>query len=321
MACFLAYAIGLSAAPQQELPTRAAQLFGQPMNAEHRVYRLNGSYVIWLVCDVREELIEVVVGPESYYASEFPHAPLTTKRDFLSKTDYEVALQQISQLKDIGALRKEHEKAVSSQFGRLSTDQFERAFVDRIVADDDEELVKKFDVYFLRESSGSPEQLETVQGQSMVCLVGEWYYIKPETKSRITLGAWQDFQVAGPNQHGMEGCARTTVLHDSDGFTIEEPQNGTIRITTPFRARVLEGRVAVGGEPVPDANVEVRSVGGTGILRTKTNEEGNFRILGAQDGEYKFKVTKDGFKSLSGEIIVDQLAPPKTLEFEIEVGT
>jgi hypothetical protein len=320
VACFFASTLGIRAAAQEKLLTKAAQLFGEPLNAEHRVYQLNDNYVIWLIFDAKGELFQVDVGPKSYYSSEFPNAPYATKADRLSKEEYEGTLRKISQLKDIGALRKGHESAVTSDFGPLNTDQFEGAFVDRVVADDNEEEVKKFNVYFLQDDSGSPEQVKTLQGQPMVCLVGVWYYIKPETESKIMLGQWLSLQVAGPNLHGTKGCFRTTTLHDADGFTIEEPQNEIIE-SEPYQVRALEGRVTIADQPVKDANVEVLPVGGHGILRSKTDEEGNFRIPDAREGEYRFKVTKDGFKALKGKIIVDHRAPPEPLLFGMYVGT
>lgn len=305
---------------QAQVLVKAAQLFGEPLNAEHRVYRLNDNYVIWLILDTRGELFEVDVGPKSYYSAEFPDSDRPSKADRLSNAAYEETLGKISQLKDIGALRKRHESAASSDFGPLNTDQFENAFVDRIIADGENE-VKRFEVHFFQEWSGSPEQVETVQGQPMVCLVGVWYYVKPETFSQITLGQWRSMQVAGPNLHGTRGCHRTTILHDADGFTIEEPQNETIVMSKPYRVRVLEGRVTMGDQPVAEANVEVRAVGGRKILRCKTDAEGNFKISHVAQGEYKFKVTKDGFKAFSGTITVDHNAPPDRLLFQISVGT
>jgi hypothetical protein len=321
LVCILAWSWGSAATAQEKLLSKASQLFGEPLNAEHRVYQLNDKYVIWLIFDAQEDLFEVDVGPKSYYSSEFPNAPRATHADRLSNAEYEATLGKISQLKDIGALRKGHESAIASDFGRLNTDQFEGALVDRVLADNGEEEVKKFNVYFFQDYSGSPEQVRSLQGQPMVCLVGVWYYLKPETESKVTLGHWQSLQVAGPNLHGAKDCFRTTILHDADGFTIEEPQNEIIVITEAFRVRVIEGRATVGDQPVPDANVEVLSVGGTGILRRKTDQEGNFRILDATDGEYKFKVTKDGFRALSGKIIVDHSAPAKPLSFEMHLGT
>jgi hypothetical protein len=321
LACTLAFAPCRAANAQENLLSKASQIFGEPLNVEHRVYRLNDNYVIWLIFDTQEELFEVDVGPKSFYSSEFPKAQPATEADRLSVGEYGGALRKISQLKDIGSLRKGHESAVATEFGPVNTDQFEGAFVDRVLADHSYEGVKKFNVYFVQDHSGSPEQVKTLQGQPMVCLIGVWYYVTPETESQVTLGRWQSLQVAGPNLHGTKDCFRTTILHDADGFTIEEPQNETIAMAEAFRVRALEGRAIVGDQPVPDVNVEVLPVGGTDILRSKTDEEGNFRIFDAPDGEYKFKVTKDGFKALSGKIIVDHRAPTKPLSFEMRLGT
>jgi Carboxypeptidase regulatory-like domain len=320
-ACLLAFSSIRAAIAQEKLLGKASRLFGEPLNVEHQVYRLNDNYVIWLIFDAKENLFQVDVGPKSYYSSEFPNALATTEADRLSNAEYEGALRKISQLKDIGVLRQRHESAVASDFGRLNTDQFAGAFVDRVLADNSEEEVKKFNVYFFQDYSGAPEQVKTLQGQPMVCLVGVWYYVNPETESQVTIGQWQSLRVAGPNLHGTKDCFRSTVLHDADGFTIEEPQNEIIFIAEPFRARVLEGRATVSDQPVPDANVEVLSVGGTSILRSKTDQDGNFAILDAPDGEYKFKVTKDGFKALSGKIVLDRSAPSKPLSFEMHLGT
>jgi hypothetical protein len=110
------------------------------------------------------------------------------------------------------------------------------------------------------------------------------------------------------------------VLHDSDGFTIEEPQNETIELSEAFRVRGLEGRVAIGDQLLAGVDVEVRR-GSENVLRTKTDAEGNFTIPDATEGEYKFKVTKDGFKALSGTIFVDHNALAKPINFEMHVGT
>ena len=317
----MASTLSIAAAAQEKVLTQAAKLFGEPLNAEHRVYQLNANYVIWLIFDPQGQLFEVDVGPKSYYSSEFPNAPHATKADRLSEAEYEDTLRKISQLKDIGALRKGHESAIPSDFGPLNTDQFEGAFVDRVTADSGEEEVKKFNVYFFQDYSGSPEQLKTMQGQPMVCLVGVWYYLRPQTESTITLGQWLSLQVAGPNLRGTKGCFRTTTLHDADGFTIEEPQNAIIQVSEPYRVRALFGRVTVADQPVQGANVEVLPVGGQGILRSKTDGKGNFRIPDAYEGEYKFKVTKDGFKALTGKIIVNHSAPREPLSFRMCAGS
>jgi carboxypeptidase family protein len=313
--------LGFAADGSELTLANAARLFGDQLSAEHRVFRLNDDYVIWLLFNTRGDLFEVDVGPMSYYTVEFPNANKSPKQEQLSESEYEDALAKISQLKDIGSLEERHASATSSDFGPLNTDRFEKAFVDRIVGMGDAEAVRKFNVYFLHAEAGSPEQLKAVQEQPMVCLIGVWYYLRPVAATHIELGKWQTMQVAGPNLHGTTGCFRTTVLHDADGFTIEEPQNETIVVSEPFRAQVLVGHVSIGDKPLEGVNVEVRRIGSRKVLRSRTNAKGEFRISGAPEGKYKLKVTKDGFKALSGTVFVDHNAPRKRLSLELHVGT
>ena len=321
-ACLVIFcAPGVAGDGSEPVLAKAAQLFGNPLSTEHHVFRLNDDYVIWLSFDTRGDLFQVDVGPKSYYTTEFPNEKKPSRLEYLSERDYEDTLQKMSQLKDIGTLQERHASADSSDFGPLNTDRFERAFVDRIVAENDSEAVAKFNIYFLQDMAGSPEQVKTVQEQPMVCLVGVWYYLPPEAARRVKVGRWQTLQAAGPNLHGTTGCFRTAVLHDADGFTIEEPQNETVVVSKPYRVRTLVGRVRIGDEPLEGVNVEVRREGSNTVLRCKTNEEGAFSISDASEGQYKFKVTKDGFKALSGTIFVDRKAPKVPLSFELYVGT
>jgi len=170
---------------------KAAQLFGDPLNVEHRVFQLNDAYVIWLILNTEGNLVEVDVGPRSYYTTEFPNARKPVVPEHLSVTEYSDALRRISALKDIEVLEQGHESALPSNFGLLNTDRFERAFVDRIVEADDAKSVKRFDVYFLQCTAGSPEQIVTIEAQPMVCMVSVWYYLRPDDAKRIQLGKWQ----------------------------------------------------------------------------------------------------------------------------------
>jgi hypothetical protein len=121
-----------------------------------------------------------------------------SRTDRLSEVQYEDSLQKISQLKDIGELQERHSGPIPSGFGPLNTDRFQKASIDRIVTGDNVSDVEKFNVYFLHDMEGSPVQVETVQGQPMVCLFGVWYYLRPKSESKIELGRWQTVQVAGP---------------------------------------------------------------------------------------------------------------------------
>ncbi|MGA2264198.1 MAG: carboxypeptidase-like regulatory domain-containing protein [Acidobacteriota bacterium] len=313
--------LGFAADGSKSTLAKAAQLFGEQLSVEHRVFRLNDDYVIWLVFDTRGDLFYVDVGPRSYYTTEFPDAKKPAKLEYLLEREYEDTLNKISQLKKIGKLEERHADAISSDFGPLNTDRFEKAFVDRIVAKGGSEEIRKFSVYFLQHRAGSPEQLKTVQGQPMVCLGSVWYYLPPEVARKIEVGKWETMQIAGPNLHGTTGCIRTTALHDADGFTLEEPQITTIVMSQPYRVQALAGCVSIGDQPLEGVNVEVRHKGSRKVLRSKTNAAGAFLIPGAPEGQYKFKVTKDGFHALSGTIFVDHKAPPQRLSFELYVGT
>jgi len=119
------------------------------------------------------------------------------------------------------------------------------------------------------------------------------------------------------------GCVRTTAVLDADGFTIQQPQNETVVISDPFIVRELTGQVVVfDGSPIETANVEFLRIGTKNVLRTKTDSTGTFRMSGVPDGRYKFKVTKDGFKALTGIVVVDKHASRKAeLSFQLNVGT
>jgi hypothetical protein len=313
--------LGMASDCSDPILLKAARLFGNPLNNEHKVFPLGEAYVVWPIQDTDGTLLEVDVGPKSFYTTEFPHASKPSKVEFLSDAEYNQAIGRISQLKDVGKLQQRHGHAGASSFGPLNTDRFEQAFVDRVVLSGDDDSVKRFNVYFLQDMAGSPEQVVTTQAEPMVCLVGLWYYTRPNALREVRLGKWQNLRVAGPNLHGNEGCFRTTVLHDADGFTIEEPQNETIIIPDPYTVRALAGHVILAGSPVEAVNVEFRRMGSKRVLRSKTDLLGAFKAPRVREGRYKFKVTKDGFKAISGTIIVDHRANTKDLSFELHLGT
>src|SRR5579863_2480137 len=62
------------AAHAESLLSKASQIFGPPLNADHMVFTIGGSQVVWLIADVKGELIEVDVGNRSDYVNEFPDA-------------------------------------------------------------------------------------------------------------------------------------------------------------------------------------------------------------------------------------------------------
>jgi len=292
---------------------KAKSVFGDPLNAEHRVFSLNNDYAIWLISQSSGNLSEVVVGPKSYDHSEFPNTKTPPSPEFLSDEEYEDALRRISEIKNIGVLKKAHGPAVWSRSGAFSTDHFENASVDRIVGDAPAELqnepqhVRRFNLYFFTDVAGAPKEVSAVLDNPMVCLGNEWYYLQLGDPKQIPLGKWQTLSAAGPNMYSTV-CTRTTPLYDADGFTIEEFVNETIVTNSPYSVRALIGRVHAGGSPLEEVHVEVKREGSHEVLRTKTNDEGAFRFPGVPEGKYKFKVTKRASKALTGTIIVDRHA-------------
>jgi hypothetical protein len=311
---------GLLADDKAQILGKAAQLFGEPLSPTYSVFRLNGSYVLWLVFYPQGELLEIAVQPISE-ASELSIVNKPSKPEVMSDAEYREAVQRISELKDLGPLLESHgSNTTSGSLGTFNFDRFERAYVDRVVADGPD-AVKKFDVYFLQKFAGSPKCLSAIDGQPTVSFSGDWYYLSPAEARKVDIGTWQTLQVAGPN-HFSDFCFRTKVLHDEDGFIMEEPPNETI-ILDDIHVKALAGKVhlELSQEGIPGANVELLRVGTKKVIGRKTNDSGRFSFSGLPEGKYKFKVTKDGLKSLSGFVFLDHRAQAEHLSFALPVGT
>jgi Carboxypeptidase regulatory-like domain len=80
-------------------------------------------------------------------------------------------------------------------------------------------------------------------------------------------------------------------------------------LRSPMVASSLRGIVVDSSQAaIAGAHVEFLRQGTTEILRTVTDAPGHFRIDGAPDGRYRFKVAMDGFCGLVGTVIVDRHA-------------
>lgn len=141
-----------------------------------------------------------------------------------------------------------------------------------------------------------------------------------EETQKLRIGNWGTFRAAGTEAISRD-CVRTAIRYDADGFTIEEPENETIVEPEPYRVRSLTGHVHLSDTPLEGVNVEVLAAGTKHVVRTTTNADGEFTLPSSHKGSYKFKVTKDGFKSLTGTIIVAPTASENSLSFELSVGT
>jgi hypothetical protein len=83
--------------------------------------------------------------------------------------------------------------------------------------------------------------------------------------------------------------------------------------------RSLRGRIteAAAHDGVPDALVEIKLTSGR-VRGVRTDRSGAFRLGGVPDGEYLFKVTRDGFQSVFGRLRVSTSAPRKS-EIRVEL--
>lgn len=311
----------LVADDKSQILAKAAQLFGAPLSREHAVFQFNTSYVLWFTFDTQGRLLGMTLQPISDEHSGLLNLKAPSEAARMSETEYSAAVQRLSELKDFGMLLESHGSVTSPGYiGSFNTDRFERAYVERILTDD-AQAVRRLDVHLLQEAAGPSTQLSTINSIPVVCFGSEWYYLSPDEAKKVKIGVWQTLQAAGPNLYSGP-CSRTTVLHDADGFIIENPPNETI-LLDDIHVRHMAGRVQLpgGDEPLEGVNVELRAEGTKTVLRVTTGPRGTFTVSGLPEGKYKFKVTKDGFKSLSGFVFLDHKAHAKGMSFELPVGT
>jgi len=307
---------------------KAERVFGQSLNPGHHVFAVDDTYVAWLILNTNGDLFEVDVGPRFFYTDEFPNSKAPDQPRYISESEYETLLLRISSLKETGQLQSRQSIATRSQIinGWITADRFDKAFVEKIVAEQQgrngSPEITRFNVHFLQSTEGSPTEIDTADGQQpQVCLGSDWYYVLPEESQKLTLGRWQHFLAAGPNLNGR-ACVRTVTRYDADGFTIEEPQNELIVIAKPYTVRALRGRVRLGDTPLEGVCVELRRIHEQKVLRATTNADGMFGFPAVAEGEYKFKLTKDGFKAITGKIVVDKKSRRNDeLSFDLPVGT
>jgi hypothetical protein len=87
-------------------------------------------------------------------------------------------------------------------------------------------------------------------------------------------------------------------------------------LDAPFHVRSVKGIVLLKNspeQPLKNVLVEIQGPGTIKkIRRATTNEKGEFKIPHAPWGNYKFKTTLDGYKSVVGTINVSKDANPNT---------
>jgi hypothetical protein len=315
--------VAVSARPddEQALLARASQIFGQQFNVEGHAFPLGDKYAVWLDIDTRGNLWGAMVRAKSRDRYAFRGQGSSQEEEFVSQADYEDALRRISQLKDIGSPQKGGLSAISSAQGPIYAQRFDKAVVSRLVPNARENRIAEFSVFYSHDIGNTPVKIETIEGQPLLCTGGYWYYVWPEAARKIRIGKFQQMQVAGPNEDIRSACVPTTTLYDQDGFTIENVGNYLITAQEPYKARTLVGRVMFEGQPVDDAIIQVQRVNSKKVLRARSDSAGNFSITGGSRGQYKFKVDKEGFNTLTGTILIERDAPAESLSFVLSLGT
>jgi len=90
------------------------------------------------------------------------------------------------------------------------------------------------------------------------------------------------------------------------GFLKSPTEHIIVEISEAFEVKDIRGVVSdVSGNPLPDVDFEIRDSFGR-VRESKTDRLGRFKIRNASPGNYSFKVTRDGFQSVVGKIIVSK---------------
>ncbi len=107
------------------------------------------------------------------------------------------------------------------------------------------------------------------------------------------------------------------------GFTESPTEHIINRYDGVIETRVFEGSVIdSSGAPMRSAVVEVRGPGTSERIKaTMTNKGGNFRIGRLSEGSYIFKITRDGFQSVVGQLKIKPGSGGKApIRFELRFG-
>jgi hypothetical protein len=106
------------------------------------------------------------------------------------------------------------------------------------------------------------------------------------------------------------------------GFVKEDPELNKIEIAAPFQVSAIRGCVVYGAsKPLSRAWFEIRDRSGQ-VQSAITDDKGGFEIPGAAQGSYSFKVTLDGFHSVTGTLVLSRKFPRKrAIQIQLQLGT
>lgn len=105
------------------------------------------------------------------------------------------------------------------------------------------------------------------------------------------------------------------------GFTKSPTEHIMNEHPAVISVRTMKGRIteAASKTGVPAAVVEVRKTDPREKVQgTKSDANGHFQLRRLKEGEYVFKVTRDGFQSVFGRVRISKNAPSRA-NFDIEL--
>ena len=108
------------------------------------------------------------------------------------------------------------------------------------------------------------------------------------------------------------------------GFTRSPSEHIISRLDDPLTARTATGSIIFAPDegPLGGALFEIRGPGKyTKIRSSLTSPSGTFSIRNVPDGKYLFKVTLDGYQSVTGELIISRTIPSqKAIQIALKPG-
>jgi hypothetical protein len=106
------------------------------------------------------------------------------------------------------------------------------------------------------------------------------------------------------------------------GFLKEDPELNKIELPAPISVRDVKGIVVYSGsQPLSGAVFEIRDSAGR-VFSATTDGKGAFKMANVSPGSYGLKVTKNGFHSIVGTIIVSDKVQRKTIiRIQLQLGT
>ena len=118
--------------------------------------------------------------------------------------------------------------------------------------------------------------------------------------------------------------AQTSPPPDLSDFTKSPTEHIINQIEDPFRVRTVTGMITTttSNEGRADVLVEIEGPNDERTVRhALTDKHGHFKIAKVPEGNYRFKVTLDGFQSVTGVIIVSKHAALQTdIKIEMRLG-